>query len=136
MADLLEVWRLAATSRTDDLGSVGLDRALARFVFEQVRGHLPTADFTDPASRAIARDVVADCRRARQDLVHHASTVVDVRLPTQHVPVRVVRSEFEELAREPIRAGLSAIVHLMDKARENGIEADAIVLTGEIARTH
>ncbi len=125
------VGRLAATWRTDDLGSAGLDRALARFVIEQVRGHLPAADLPDSAKRA----VVADCRRAREDLVHNTSTVVDVRLPARRVPARVVRAEFEALAREPIRAGLSAIAHLMIRARENGTDVDAIVLTGEIART-
>jgi molecular chaperone DnaK (HSP70) len=125
------VGRVATTWRTDDLGSAGLDRALARFVIEQVRGHLRAGDLTDSVKRA----VVADCRRAREDLIRDTSTVVDVHLPTRRVPVRIVRAEFEALAREPIRAGLSAIAHLMAKARENGDEVDAVVLTGEMART-
>jgi molecular chaperone DnaK (HSP70) len=129
------IGRLDATSRTDDLGSAALDRALARHVLEQVRGDLPAADLHDPTNRDIVRDVVAACRRAREDLVRHPSAVVDVCLPAHRVPVRVVRTEFESLAHEPIRAGLSAISHLMDQARENGIEVDAIVLTGEVART-
>jgi molecular chaperone HscA len=125
------VGRLAATWRTDDLSSAGLDRALARFVIEQVRDQLPAADLPNCAKRAL----VVDCRRAREDLVQETSTVVDVRLPAWRVPVRVVRAEFEGLAREPIRAGLSAIAHLMGKAREDGTDVDAIVLTGEAART-
>jgi hypothetical protein len=125
------VGRVVATSRTDDLGSAGLDRALARYVIEQVRGHVPAADLPNSAKRA----VVADCRRAREDLVQDTSTVVDVRLPERRVPVRVVRAEFEALAREPIRAGLSVISHLIGRARENGAEVDAIVLTGESARS-
>jgi molecular chaperone DnaK (HSP70) len=125
------VGRVVATWRTDDLGSAGLDRALARYVIEQVRGHLPAAELPDSAKRA----AVADCRRARRDLVQETSTVVDVHLPARRVPVRVVRAEFEALAREPIRAGLAAIAHLMGRARENGVEVDAIVLTGESART-
>jgi hypothetical protein len=129
------VGRLVATSRTDDLGSAGLDRALARHVLEQVRGQLPASYLHDPANRGIVQDVVLASRRARDDLVRHTSTVVDVRLPAKSVRVRVVRAEFESLACEPIRTGLSAIAHLMDQARENGIEVNAIVLTGEVART-
>jgi molecular chaperone DnaK (HSP70) len=122
-----QVGRVVAISRTEDLGSAGLDRVLARFVIEQ----LSVADLPDSVKRA----VVADCRRAREDLVHETSTVVDVRLPPRRVPVRVVRAEFEALAREPIRAGLSAIAHLIGRARENGTDVDAIELTGEGART-
>jgi molecular chaperone DnaK (HSP70) len=127
--------RLVATSHTDDLGSALLDRALARHVLEQVRGQLPASKLQDFANREIVRDVVAASRAARQDLMRHTSTVVDVRLPAHRVPVRVVRAEFESLAREPIHAGLSSIAHLMDHAHDNGIEVNAIVLTGEVART-
>jgi molecular chaperone DnaK (HSP70) len=129
------VGRLVAASRTDDLGSAALDRALARHVLEQVRGQLPASDLQDFANRGIVRDVVAASRLARQDLVRHTSAVVDVRLPAHSVPVRIVRAEFESLAREPIHAGLSSIAHLMDYAHDNGIEVSAIVLTGEVART-
>lgn len=129
------VGRLVAASRTDDLGSAALDRALARHVLEQVRGQLPAPDLQDFANRGIVRDVVAASRLARQDLVRHTSAVVDVRLPAHSVPVRIVRAEFESLAREPIHAGLSSIAHLMDYAHDNGIEVSAIVLTGEVART-
>jgi molecular chaperone DnaK (HSP70) len=129
------VGRLVAASRTDDLGSAALDRALARHVLEQVRGQLPASNLRDFANRGIVRDVVAASRLARQDLVRHTSTVVDVRLPAHSVPVRIVRAEFESLAREPIHAGLSSIAHLMDYAHDNGIEVSAIVLTGEVART-
>jgi hypothetical protein len=49
--------------------------------------------------------------------------------------VRVVRAEFEALAHEAIYTGLSAIAHVIRQAHENGIEVNAIVLTGEVART-
>lgn len=127
--------RLVATSHTDDLGSASLDRALAKHVLEQVRGQLPASDVQNLANRTIVQDVVAASRLARQDLVRHTSTVVEVRLPAYSVPVRIVRAEFEALAREPIHAGLSSIAHLMDHAHDNGIEVSAIVLTGEVART-
>ncbi|PZS14025.1 MAG: hypothetical protein DLM60_19825 [Pseudonocardiales bacterium] len=127
--------RLEATSRTDDLSSAELDRALARHVLEQVRSRLPAPDLHDQANRAIVRGVVAACRVGREDLVRHTSTVIDVSLPSHKIPVRVVRAEFESLIREPILGGLSAIAHLMDQARENGIKVDAILLTGEVART-
>jgi Hsp70 protein len=127
--------RLEATSRTDGLGSAGLDRTLARHVLEQVRGHLPVADLSNPANRAIVEDVITACRRAREDLIRHPSTIVSVHLPAERVPVRIVRAEFETLAYEPIRAGLRAIANLIDHACKNNITADAILLTGEIART-
>lgn len=126
---------LEATSRTDDLSSAELDRALARRVLEQVRGDLPEPDLTGPANRAIVRDVLTACRRARKDLIRDTSTVVDVRLPAQRIPVRIVRAEFEALAREPICAGLSAIAHVIRQARGNRNDVNAIVLTGELART-
>ncbi|MGH3827580.1 MAG: Hsp70 family protein [Pseudonocardiaceae bacterium] len=129
------VGRLVATSRTGGLSSAGLDRALAGHVLEQVRGHLPVANPHDPVNRAIVQDVVASCRRAREDLTRHTSTVVDVRLPARGVRVRVVRTEFESLARESIHAALSSIAHLMGQARESGISVDAVVLTGEVAHT-
>jgi molecular chaperone HscA len=129
------VGHLAATCSTDDLGSAALDHGLARHVLEQVRGQLPASDLHDPANRTIVRNVVAASRLARQDLVRHTSTVVDVRLPAHGVPVRIVRAEFESLAREPVHAGLSTISHLMRRAHDNGIEVSAIVLTGEVART-
>lgn len=129
------VGSIEATSRTDDLGSAALDRALARHVLEQVRGHLPASDLLDPANRGIVQDVVVASRLAREDLVRHTSTVVDVRLHTKNIPVRIVRAEFESLAREPINAGLSAVTHVMNRARDNGSKVNAIVLTGEVART-
>lgn len=129
------VGRLQAISRTDDLSSAGLDRALARHVLEQVRGHLPDSNFANRANRATVRDVITASRRARQELVRHTSTVVNVRLPAQCIPVRIVRAEFESLAREPIDAGLSTIAHIMQQAREKKIEVNAVVLTGEVART-
>lgn len=127
--------RLEATSRTDDLSSAELDRALARHVLEQVRGDLPEPDLTGPANRVIVRNVLAACRRARKALIRDTSTVVDVHLPTQRIPVRIVRAEFEALAREPICAGLSAIAHIIRRAHDNGNDVNAIVLTGELART-
>ncbi len=129
------VGQLEATSRTGDLSSVGLDHALARHVLEQVRGHLTHSDGADTAYRATVRDVVTACRRARQDLIRHTSAVVDVCLPAQRVPVRIVRAEFEALAREAINAGLSTIAHVIRQAHENGIEVSAIMLTGEVAQT-
>lgn len=129
------VGRLAATSRTDDPSSADLDRALARHVLEQVRGELPSSDLTDPANRAIVRAAVAACPRARKDLVQDTSTVVEVHLPAKCIPVRIVRAEFEALAREPICAGLSAIAHVIRKAHDNGVAVNAIVLTGELSRT-
>lgn len=104
-------------------------------MLEQVRGQLPALELQDLANREIVRDVVAAGRVARQDLVRNTSTVVDVRLPAHSVPVRIVRTEFESLARGPIHAGLSSIARLMDHAHYNGIEVSAIVLTGEVART-
>ncbi|HET9254038.1 MAG TPA: Hsp70 family protein [Pseudonocardiaceae bacterium] len=127
--------RIEATSRTDDLGSAGLDRALARHVLEQVRGHLPAEDLPDPVNRAIVEDVITACGRAREDLIRHPSTIVHVQLPAARVPVRIVRAEFDTLAHEPIRAALRAIADLMDHARKNHIAVDTILLTGEIART-
>ena len=127
--------RLAATSRTNDLSATGLDRALARHVLEQVRGHLPDSDLTNPENRTIIRNVVAACRRARADLVRHTATTIDVRLVAQRVPVRIIRAEFEALAREPVYVGLSTIAQVMRQARDKGIEVAAIVLTGEAAHT-
>jgi hypothetical protein len=129
------VGRVETTSRTDDLSSGGLDHALARHVLEQVRGHLTDSDRADATYRATVRDVVTACRRAREDLAQHPSAVVDVCSPTQRIPVRVVRAEFEALAHEAIYTGLSAIAHVIRQAHENGIEVNAIVLTGEVART-
>jgi len=129
------VGQLEATSRTDDLGSAGLDHALAKHVLDQVRGHLTDSDRADPAYRATVRDVVTACRRARQDLVQHTSAVVDVCLGTQRIPVRIIRAEFDAVAREAIDAGISAIARVIRQARENGIELNAILLTGEVSRT-
>lgn len=125
------VGRVAVTSRTDDPSTAGLDRVLAGYVLDQVRGYLPGDDL---AYRAVVRDIVATCRRAREDLVRHTSTVVEVRLPTSRIPVRLVRAEFESMACEPIGAGLSAIAYVMRQARDNGIDVNAIALTGEVAR--
>ena len=127
--------RLEATSRTDDLCSAGLDRALARHVLGQVRAHLPASDLRDPANRPAVSGVRAACRQARDDLVQDTSTVIEVRLPERSVRVRVVRAEFESLATEPIRAGMSSISHLMNHACEKGSAVGSIVLTGEAART-
>lgn len=125
---------VGATSRTDDLSAAELDRALARHVLEQAGADRPDPDLTGFANRAIVRDVLAACRRARKDLIRDTSTVVDLRLPAQHIPVRIVRTEFEALAREPICAGLSTIAHVIRQARDNGNEVNAIVITGELAR--
>ena len=114
--------RLEATSRTDDLSSDGLDRALARHVLEQVRSRLPAPDLHDQANRAIVRGVVAACRGGREGLVRHTSTVIHVSLPSHTTTMRVVRPEFAALARVPIRGGLSAIANHRARYRATGIK--------------
>jgi hypothetical protein len=76
--------RVAATLRTGDLSTAGLDWVLAGYVLEQVRGHLPAAD--NPAYRDLIRDIVATCQRAREDLVRHTATVVEVRFANATYP--------------------------------------------------
>ncbi|MDT7560549.1 MAG: hypothetical protein QOI68_5019, partial [Pseudonocardiales bacterium] len=126
---------LVATSRVEDLGGAVLDRALAAYVLEQLRGRIAGLDQADPANHAALRELVARCRLARADLARRPATVVDVRLPGGEERVRVIRTELESLIAGPISAAVSAIARMSGESEAKGIPIAAVLLTGESART-
>jgi hypothetical protein len=126
---------LVATSRVEDLGGAVLDRALASYVLEQLRGRFAGLDQADPANHAALRELVARCRLARADLARRPATVVDVRLPGGEERVRVIRTELESLIAGPISAAVSAIARMSGESEAKGIPIAAVLLTGESART-
>ncbi|MDT7598145.1 MAG: hypothetical protein QOK26_222 [Pseudonocardiales bacterium] len=126
---------LVATSRVEDLGGAVLDRALAAYVLEQLRGRFAGLDQADPANHAALRELVARCRLARADLARRPATVVDVRLPGGEERVRVIRTELESLTAGPISAAVSAIARMSGESEAKGIPIAAVLLTGESART-
>ncbi|WP_445190262.1 Hsp70 family protein [Pseudonocardia sp. Cha107L01] len=126
---------LVATSRVEDLGGAVLDRALAAYVLEQLRGRFAGLDQADPANHAALRELVARCRLARADLARRPATVVDVRLPGGEERVRVIRTELESLIAGPISAAVSAIARMSGESEAKGIPIAALLLTGESART-
>ncbi|MDT7633767.1 MAG: hypothetical protein QOI50_5697, partial [Pseudonocardiales bacterium] len=123
------------TSRVEDLGGAVLDRALAAYVLEQLRGRFAGLDQADPANHAALRELVARCRLARADLARRPATVVDVRLPGGEERVRVIRTELESLIAGPISAAVSAIARMSGESEAKGIPIAAVLLTGESART-
>ncbi|WP_016935745.1 Hsp70 family protein, partial [Rhodococcus sp. R1101] len=75
-------------------------------------------------------DFRARCRTAKEALSSDTETVVPLALPGLHRDLRLVRSEFEEFAREPLEASL-AVVH--DAIRGAGLDPSDIgrvLLTG------
>jgi hypothetical protein len=127
--------RVAATGSTDELGDTVLDRRLAARLAADLAGRFPELDPRAPAHPPALRELVAVARRARAALVRNPSAEVEVRLPSGHDRVRVVRDEFESLVTDAVSAGASSVTRLLREANSNGVTVAAILVTGESADT-
>lgn len=119
----------APALRTSDIACAEFDLLLMRYVLANTpRGN--DIDPFDPALEGELTALRARCRKAKEELSTHTSTVVAVHLESGGCRVRVVRDEFEELLRPPLRASLGLIRDAVHRAGLTLGDLDRVLLTG------
>ncbi|WP_241665751.1 Hsp70 family protein [Prescottella subtropica] len=100
---------LGRSLHSDEFGGDRIDHLVTRHILGSVAGKLDGLDTSDPATTAALADLRRRCRDAKESLSTDTETVVAVALPGFETSVRLVRSEFEDLVREPLSRSLGLI---------------------------
>ncbi|SUE15368.1 chaperone protein [Rhodococcus gordoniae] len=115
---------------SDDVSGDHFDHLVTTYLLGTLGEDAAGLDPFDSATVTALADFRARCRTAKEALSSDTETVVPLALPGLHRDLRLVRSEFEEFAREPLEASL-AVVH--DAIRGAGLDPSDIgrvLLTG------
>ncbi|MDX5311730.1 MAG: Hsp70 family protein, partial [Rhodococcus sp. (in: high G+C Gram-positive bacteria)] len=115
---------------SEDVCGGHLDHLVTTHLLDTVRDDVPDFDpFAAPMTAALA-ELRTRSRAAKEQLSTDTETVVAIDLPGVRRDVRLVRDEFEELARGPLQAS-TALVH--EALRGAGVEPSdvgRVLLTG------
>ncbi|WP_277370222.1 Hsp70 family protein [Rhodococcus rhodochrous] len=107
----------------DDVSGDHLDHLVTTYLLGTLGEDATGLDPFDSATVAALADFRGRCRAAKEALSSDTETVVPVALPGLHRDLRLVRSEFEELAREPLEASLAVV---QDAIRGAGLDRSDI----------
>ncbi|WP_433684909.1 Hsp70 family protein [Nocardia sp. CA-119907] len=127
--------RIGTTVRSAEFGGSSIDYAIFRHVLSGLDGELGDIDLGDPALVAPLSELRLRCRQAKETLSAETVAVVEVELGSVRHEVRIVRSELEELIREPV-VGSTGLIR--EALRANDIDVGdvrAVVLAGGAAAT-
>ena len=122
--------QIGTTLRSSDFGSAQTDYSILRHVLNLSEDEAGELDYDDPAivrELALLRD---KCRVAKEVLSTETATVIDVELGRFRDEIRLVRSELEEMIREPIQRSAELIHEVL---RTNNVDVrslSGIVLAG------
>ena len=108
---------------SDDVSGDHLDHLVTTYLLGTLGEDATGLDPFDSATVAALADFRGRCRAAKEALSSDTETVVPVALPGLHRDLRLVRSEFEELAREPIDTSLAVV---QDAIRGAGLDRSDI----------
>ncbi|MGA4689340.1 Hsp70 family protein [Rhodococcus sp. AB351] len=108
---------------SDDVSGDHLDHLVTTYLLGTLGEDAADLDPFDPATVAALADFRARCRAAKEALSSDTETVVPVALPGLHRDLRLVRSEFEEFAREPLETSLAVV---QDAIRGAGLDRSDI----------
>ncbi len=115
------------------LGGVDLDQAVFEHILEVAGIELATMS-DDAAHRTALARLRMDCVAAKEALSSDVSASVSVLLPEQHIDVRLVRSQFEDMIRPAVDQSIAALEQAVVGA---GIEVSnlaAVLLVGGSSR--
>lgn len=127
--------RIGTTVRSAEFGGSYIDYAIFRHVLSGLAGELGDIDLGDPALVAPLSELRLRCRQAKETLSAETVAVVEVELGRVRHEVRIVRSELEELIREPI-VGSAGLIREALRANDIDVrDVRAVVLAGGAAAT-
>ncbi|WP_433734189.1 Hsp70 family protein [Nocardia sp. CA-129566] len=127
--------QIGTTIRSAEFGGSHIDYAIFRHVLSGLDGELGDIDLGDPALVAPLSELRLRCRQAKETLSAETVAVVEVELGRVRHEVRIVRSELEELIREPV---VDSAAFIREALHANDIDAEdvrAVVLAGGAAAT-
>ncbi|WMM71960.1 Hsp70 family protein [Rhodococcus pyridinivorans] len=115
---------------SDDVSGDHFDHLVTTYLLETLGGDSTGLDPFDSATVAALADFRGRCRAAKEALSSDTETVVPVALPGLHRDLRLVRSEFEELAREPLGASLAVVQDAIRGAGLDRADIGRVLLIG------
>lgn len=115
------------------LGGVDLDQALFEHVLEAAHIEL-SAISDDTAHRTALARLRLDCVAAKEALSSDVSASISILLPDQHVDVRLVRSEFEDMIRPAVGQSIAALEQAVVGAGIAVSDLAAVLLVGGSSR--
>ncbi|BBY15198.1 Hsp70 family protein [Mycolicibacterium litorale] len=130
LADARTLAPIGPTVRNTDFGVAQADYAILRHVLALVEESAADLDLDDSGVVRQLGDLRDQCRIAKETLSTETATVIDVDLAGFADGIRLVRSELQELIRQPIEHSAELVEELL---RVNGIDRrslSAIVLSG------
>lgn len=115
------------------LGGVDLDQALFAHVLNVADVDLTMMTDDDAHRTALAR-LRLDCVAAKEALSADTTASVSVLLPGQHVDVRLVRTEFEDMIRPSIEQSIAALEQAVTGAGIEVADLGSVLLVGGSSR--
>ncbi|NGP30148.1 Hsp70 family protein, partial [Rhodococcus aetherivorans] len=115
---------------SEDVCGGHLDHLVTTHLLDTVRDDVPDFDpFAAPMTAALA-ELRARATAAKEQLSTDTETVVTIDLPGVRRDVRLVRDEFEELARGPLQASIALVHEALRGAGVEPSDVGRVLLTG------
>lgn len=116
--------------RTEEFGGTQFDHAVTRYVLGNVVDGFGDVDLSSPEAVEALTELRARCRAAKETLSTDTETTITIDLPGVSSEVRLVRSELEELVREPIMASVTLVRESLSSAGIDLGDVRRVVLAG------
>lgn len=121
---------LLSPTLVHDAGGVALDSAVLQHLVRGLGDLGETIDIHDPHTISAAQDALTQCTSLREALSAAATESVLLALPGAAHPIRVVRSEIEEIA----TPWADAVLRMLSTAIEQSdLQVRAVLITGGLA---
>ena len=118
----------------EQLGGIDFDEALFRKILHDLGEPAARLDFDDPTAMAGLVRLRRDCVEAKEALSSDVDTAIPVSLPGLNTPVRITRSELEDLIRPSLQETVAAMTRALRSAGVESSHLHSIVLIGGSSR--
>jgi actin-like ATPase involved in cell morphogenesis len=115
---------------SEDVSGAQFDHAVLQHVLDSSGADLSTLDPFDPDTVDALAVLRERCAAAKEALSTDTDTVVTVELPGVHTDVRVVRSELEDMIREPLTSSLDVVREALRQGGVDPSDVTRVLLTG------
>ncbi|QCQ92538.1 Hsp70 family protein [Rhodococcus sp. SGAir0479] len=115
---------------SEDFAGDSIDHLVTRLVLDGLAGRTADLDPFDAATTAALLDLRRRCTDAKEALSTDTETTLAVALPGLGTDVRLVRSELEDLIREPLTKSLELVREALRAAEIESSDVTAVLLAG------
>lgn len=116
--------------RSEEFAGDSIDHAVTRHFLDGLAGRTEGLDPFDAGTTAALGELRRRCTRAKEALSADTETTLSVALPGTETDVRLVRSELEDLLREPLSRSLELVRDALRAAEVEGSDVTAVLLAG------